>query len=51
MATTISKNLKKTSIVIDKFGNVISSSSAETKAEEMKRKQEERARKLGMRIR
>ena len=47
--TFIAKNLKKTSIEIDGFGNILSQTSSQSKADEMKQKQEARARKLGMR--
>lgn len=51
MGTYISKNLIKTSVQIDKYGNIIHKGTFNNKAEEMKAKQEERARKLGMRTR
>ncbi len=47
MSVIISKQLKKESIKIDKNGQVVSSSNSENANEEMKRKQEERAKKLG----
>lgn len=47
MSVTVSKNLKKESIKIDKQGNIVSRSSSNDMNEEMKRKQDERARKLG----
>lgn len=49
--TTISKNLVKTSIMLGKHGEIISKNTFSSKAEEMKAKQDERARKLGMRRR
>jgi hypothetical protein len=48
MSTTISKNLKKTSIKVDRWGNILEHHQAESKQDEMKRKQIERAKKLGM---
>ena len=33
--TTIAKNLKKTSVEIDSFGNILSSSSLESKQQEI----------------
>lgn len=47
MSVTVSSQLKKESIKLDKNGNIIERSSSENKNEEMKRKQDERARKLG----
>lgn len=49
MATYISKNLKKTSVTIDKYGNIISEITSDSKADEMKQKQELRAKRLGFR--
>lgn len=48
MATTISKDLKKQSITIDKFGNIISDIKAEDGKSEMQQRQEQRARRLGL---
>lgn len=45
----VSKNMQKESIVIDKHGNVVSRTFSNNRADEMKRKQEERARRLGLR--
>jgi len=47
--TFIAKKLKKTSVEINSFGKVINQSYSESKDDEMKRKQEARALKLGMR--
>ncbi len=47
MSVTISKNLKKESIKLDKNGNIIERSSSDNANEEFKKKQEERAKKLG----
>lgn len=47
MTVTISKQLKKESIKLDKGGNIISRSNSDNPNEELKRKQEERAKKLG----
>ena len=47
MSTTIAKNLKKTSVEIDKFGNIISEVTPEMDALEEKKKA--RARRLGFR--
>lgn len=47
MSVTVSSQLKKESIKLDRNGNIIERSNSENKNEEMKRKQEERARKLG----
>lgn len=47
MTVIVSKQLKKESIKINKDGQVISSSNSENANEEFKRKQDERARKLG----
>lgn len=47
MSVTISKQLKKESIKLDKGGNIISRSNSDNPNEELKRKQEERAKKLG----
>ena len=49
MGTYLSKNLIKTSVTLGRNGEIISKSTAATPAEEMKQKQEERARKLGFR--
>lgn len=49
MGTYLSKNLIKTSVEIGKNGQIISRNTASSPAEEMKQKQEERARKLGFR--
>jgi S-adenosylmethionine hydrolase len=48
MSTTISKDLKKQSITIDKFGNIISDIKAEDGKSEMQKRQEQRARRLGL---
>lgn len=47
MPVYVAKNLKKRTTVIDGKGHILSVTAHETKEEEMKRKQEERARKLG----
>lgn len=47
MSVTVSSQLKKESIKLDRNGNIIERSNSENKNEEMKRKQEERAKKLG----
>lgn len=47
MGTYISKNLIKTAVRIDKYGNKHILGTYANKAEEMKAKQAERARKLG----
>lgn len=49
MGTFISKNLIKTSVEIGKHGQIISKTASNTRADEMKQKQEDRARKLGFR--
>lgn len=51
MGTFISKNLTKTSVRLGKNGQVLESNTFKSKAEEMKHKQNERAKKLGMRMR
>jgi len=47
MGTYISKNLIKTSVKLDRFGNVHKVGTFQNKSEEMKAKQAERAAKLG----
>lgn len=51
MGTYIAKNLIKTSIKLGKHGEIIEQNTFKTKDEEMKHKQNERAKKLGMRLR
>lgn len=48
MATFISKDLKKRSVTIDKYGNIISDIKADDEKSEMQQKQEQRARRLGL---
>lgn len=48
MATAIAKNLKKQSVSIDKWGNIISDIKAEEGKTEMQQRQEQRARRLGI---
>lgn len=47
MTVIISDKLKKESIVLGKNGVILSHNKDETKADEMKRKQDERAKRLG----
>lgn len=47
MATFIAKNLQKTSVTLDSEGRVISENKSANRAEEMKQKQDVRAKRLG----
>jgi len=47
MSVTISKQLKKESIKLDSKGNIVSRVNSDNMNDEFKKKQEERAKKLG----
>lgn len=48
MSTSISKDLKKETVTIDKFGNIISHIKADDEKSELQQRQEQRARRLGL---